>query len=295
MVMLRVLITGAQGQLGQALMAQQPGNIEFISCSKAELDITDISQIERIFLIKKPHVIINCAAYTAVDKAEENQEKAYLVNEQGVKNLAKVCKRNNIKVIQVSTDYVFAGDLNRAYAESDLTDPVNVYGQSKLAGEQALSTLNKNVLIIRSSWLISALGHNFFNTIFNALKQNKDLQVVNDQYGTATNATVLAGWIAAALPLFWHGKIHGVFHAAAATACSWYELATEIQRLALEKQLISAVATVSAISSAEFSAKQSYLMAPRPHRSVLASNKLMQALKVPSVSWQTMVEECFVV
>lgn len=291
--MLRVLITGAQGQLGQALIAQQPENIEFIGCSKAEMDITDIGQIERTLLIKKPHIIINCAAYTAVDKAEVNKEQAYLVNEQGVKNLAKVCKRKNIKVLHLSTDYVFSGKRNTAYTENDLAEPINIYGQSKLAGEQALSLLNKNALIIRSSWLISAIGHNFFNTILNALKQSKDLQVINDQYGAATNANVLANWIVAALPLFWHGQIHGLYHAAASTSCSWYELATEIQRLAVEKQLVSTAGTVSAISSAKFSVKQSHLVAPRPSRSVLASEKLMQVLKVPPVSWQAMVEECF--
>lgn len=291
--MLRVLITGAEGQLGQALMAQAPSNIEFIGCSQAELDITDISQIERIFLLKKPHIIINCAAYTAVDKAEDNIEQAYLVNEQGVKNLVRVCKRKNIKLVHLSTDYVFSGKSKSAYKETDLTEPINIYGGSKLAGENALSILNKNALIIRSSWLISTYGHNFFKTILSALESNKDLQVVSDQVGTPTNANVLANWITLALPLFWHGKIHGVYHAAAATACSWYELAVEIQRLAKEKGLISTATTISAISSEQFAAKQSGLFAPRPSNSSLYPDKFLKAVSEPSVSWQAMVKECF--
>ena len=293
MVMLRVLITGAEGQLGQALKANKPSNIEYIACTKAELDITNISQIEKVFLLKKPHVIINCAAYTAVDKAEQNSELAYLINEQGVKNLAKVCKRKNIKIIQISTDYVFSGNKNFAYLEEDTAEPINVYGHTKLAGEQALKILNKNALIIRSSWLVSTYGHNFFNTILNALKESKTLKIVSDQQGTPTNASVLAAWIAVAVPLFWQGKIHGVYHAAAATSCSWYDIASEIQRLALAQQLISKKIDIAAISSVEFNEKQTHKMAIRPSNSTLNSVRFMQAINQPAVSWQTMIKECF--
>lgn len=291
--MLRVLITGAEGQLGQAMMAQKPTNIEFIGCSKSELDVTDISQIERVFLQKKPHVIINCAAYTAVDQAENDAELAYLVNEQGVKNLAKVCKRKNIKVIQISTDYVFSGNTDLPYKESDLAQPINVYGQSKLAGEQAIKLLNGNALIIRSSWLISSYGHNFFKTILNALQNNQNLQIVDDQVGTATNANILAAWVVAALPMFWHGEIQGVYHATASTSCSWYELATEIQCLAKERGLVTTAATISAIDSEQFAAKKTGAVAKRPNNSSLCSDKFLQAVSQPPVSWQVMVKECF--
>lgn len=293
MVMLRVLITGAEGQLGQALMANQPDNIEFIGCSKAELDITNINQIEKIFLSKKPHIVINCAAYTAVDKAEQDEEQAYLVNEQGVKNLAKVCKRKNIKVIHLSTDYVFSGKQAVPYTANDCPQPINVYGQSKLAGEHALQLLGNNGLIIRSSWLISTYGHNFFNTILSALKNNQELQIVDDQYGTPTNADQLAAWIIATLPLFWHGTLTGIYHAAAATSCSWYQLAQEIRRVALEQQLLAHSATLTAISSAAFKQQKSYAVAPRPDNSALCPKQFLEAVNLPSMSWQAMVKECF--
>lgn len=294
MVKLRVLITGAQGQLGQALLAQQPDKMELIGCSKGSLDITDIRQVERVFLQKKPHVIINCAAYTAVDKAEENQEQTFEVNEQGVKNLVKVCKRKNIKLVQISTDYVFGGDSNGAYSEVDNPAPINVYGQSKLAGEQALSLLpNKNALIVRSSWLISALGHNFFKTIIRALQQEKPLQIVNDQRGTPTNAHVLAGWIITALPLFWQGKLYGLYHAAASNACSWYELASEIQRLALKRGLIDFAVRLTALSSVQYQQQNQRFLAPRPSNSALSCGLFLQALHQPAQSWQDMLNECF--
>lgn len=291
--MLRVLITGADGQLGQALITHQHSQIEYIACSKAELDITNISQIEQVFLLQKPHVVINCAAYTAVDKAEEEAEAAFLINEQGVKNLAKVCQRQNIKLIQISTDYVFSGNKASAYTETDLVEPINLYGHSKLAGEKALQLLDKNALILRSSWLIGAAGQNFFNTILAALKQNKSLQVVNDQYGTPTNAGVLAGWITELLPLFWQGNVYGLYHAAAATTCSWYDIANEIQRLALAENIITKANPITAVSTAEFTLKHRNLMAARPCYSALNARPLLEAINQPAVSWQTMVKACF--
>lgn len=294
MVALNVLVTGARGQLGQALSALElDSSIQFSFYSKEQLDITDLDQVRLVVQKQTPDIVVNCAAYTAVDRAEREPERAYLVNEQGVKHLVEVCREQRCKLLQISTDYVFAGNTIEAYTEHDSTSPINIYGSSKQAGELAALTLADNALIIRTSWLISAYSHNFFNSILLALKNNKPLTVVNDQYGTPTNASVLAVWIVQILPLFNEGKVQGIYHAAASTACSWYQMAVEIQRLALEKNIISDKIEITPITTENYTCKHKGLLAPRPSNSSLRSDKLMQALEGAYIGWQAMVNECF--
>ncbi len=225
---MKLLITGAGGQLGQELLAaarQMPFDV--IGYARAELDIADMDQVQAAFSHVRPDFIIHAAAYTAVDDAETNQEKAYQINAYGARNVAVAAEQMGAKLCYISTDYVFDGEAAMPYREFDRLNPLNVYGKSKQAGEQLVQTLSSRYFIVRTSWLFGQHGNNFVKTMLRLAQEKEQLQVVNDQIGSPTYAKDLAHFL---LELITTDK-YGIYHATNAGACSWFEFAREIFQL----------------------------------------------------------------
>jgi dTDP-4-dehydrorhamnose reductase len=230
--MINVLITGSNGQLGNEikLLSDKYSNVNFLFHDVDTLDITNIEALRALYTKEKPKFIVNCAAYTAVDKAETEIEKAYLINEKASQNLAVVSNEFSTKIIHVSTDYVFDGTKCSPYTETDPTNPVSVYGKSKLDGEKHFDG-NKNALIIRTSWLYSTFGGNFVKTMIRLGAEKAELKVICDQVGTPTNAADLASTILQIIQLSIANEsafVAGIYHYSNEGACSWFDFASEI-------------------------------------------------------------------
>jgi dTDP-4-dehydrorhamnose reductase len=226
--MKRVLVTGANGQLGLAIKAAAAAypQLSFVFAGKAELDVTAAQQIEVFFKSNPFDFCINAAAYTNVDKAEEDKEAAYVLNETAPRLLAEACKQHNVFLLHISTDYVFDGTKGSAYTTKDTPNPINVYGASKLAGEQAIAEVGGDYCIVRTSWLYSEYGTNFQTKILEKAKSAPYLEVVSDLYGTPTYAPNLV--------VFLLNKISGlafaskVYHFSDGKTMSWYDLAKQL-------------------------------------------------------------------
>ncbi|MBS4040326.1 MAG: dTDP-4-dehydrorhamnose reductase [Flavobacteriales bacterium] len=231
-----VLVTGANGQLGQALqsIASKFLDIKFVFCDSTTLDITNKENIDLIFEKYAPDFCINAAAYTAVDKAESEPEKAYLINVEGVKNLAEVCKNSHTKLLHISTDFVFDGTKNTPYAEEDFPNPTGVYGITKLKGEQVIQEILEEHFIIRTSWVYSEYGHNFMKTMLRLANEKGSLTVVNDQIGTPTHAVDLAEVLLKIISTNNQQPTtnnYGTYHFSNEGQCSWYDFAKKIFEL----------------------------------------------------------------
>ena len=233
--MKRVLVTGANGQLGLAIKAAASDypELSFIFAGKAELDVTDAQQIEAFFENHSFDFCINAAAYTNVDKAEEEIEAAYALNETAPRLLAETCKQHSVFLIHISTDYVFDGTKGSAYTTQDIPNPINAYGASKLAGEQAIAAIGGDYCIVRTSWLYSEYGNNFQTKIIDKAKSVPYLEVVSDLYGTPTYAPNLV--------VFLLNKIKGlafaskVYHLSDGKTMSWYDLAKQLTDKTMNK------------------------------------------------------------
>ena len=243
-----VLVTGAAGQLGLSinhLVDQNSPNHQFIFATREELDLSDFKYVRNFIEKKQFDVIINCAAYTAVDKAESQKVEADLVNHLSVKNIAEIANDNCIKLIHISTDYVFDGSKHESYDETDHTAPLNVYGQTKLDGEIAiLSKMALNAIIIRTSWVYSKYGNNFVDTILNLTQKKEKLTIISDQIGSPTNAKDLAGAILSILnnnKFYEDDILSEVFHYSNDGECSWYDFAKEIANISGTKCVISPI------------------------------------------------------
>lgn len=254
---MRILVTGSNGQVGQALksISNEYFEIDFLFYDSSMLDITSLSKCQEVFSKVKPDYCINLAAYTAVDKAEEEKETAYLVNAEGVKYLAQVCKENKVVLIQISTDFVFDGNKNTPYTIEDKPNPINVYGASKLKGEEYIRTMLQQYYIVRTSWVYSDFGNNFKKTMLRLAKTRNELSVVNDQIGCPTDAVELSRFL---MYLIQDKVTFGVYHYSGIKVCSWYDFAVSIFEEAGVK------VEVRPIGSDEFAAK-----AKRPKYSVL--------------------------
>jgi len=233
-----VLVTGSSGQLGQSLQFVAPSypEVQFVFCDSSTLDITNLNNIEQIFSQHKPDFCINAAAYTAVDKAESEPEKAHLINVIGAKNLAQVCKKQNTILIHVSTDFVFDGDsspslgMTKGYSEIDLPNPTGVYGKTKLEGEIEIQRKWEKHFIIRTSWVYSQFGNNFMKTMLRLASERDTISVVNDQIGTPTNAVDLAEVLIKIITE--HSELNtehfGVYNFSNEGKCSWFDFAQKI-------------------------------------------------------------------
>lgn len=284
--MINILVTGSNGQLGNELqrLADDFPEFRFTFTDIAELDLTNEEKVKAWFDENKPDVCLNCAAYTAVDKAEEERDLAMLVNKSAVAILAKQCTRLNTLLVHVSTDYVFDGKNFKPYTEEDQTAPISYYGLTKLQGEIAVKDFAKRYLIIRTSWLYSAFGNNFVKTMIRLGKERDSLGVVFDQIGTPTYAGDLAKAMLVATDQLYDKEIKEVFHYSNEGVISWYDFAVAI----MEEAHLSC--EVRAIESKEFPTKTN-----RPFYSVLNKSKIKSQLHIEVPYWRTslkkMIEE----
>jgi dTDP-4-dehydrorhamnose reductase len=227
-----VLVTGANGQLGQSIqfIANKYPNIQFVYTDFQEMDITNIENCQAVFTKYQPHFCINTAAYTAVDKAESESEKAHLINAVGPENLAKVCKEFDTILVHISTDFIFDGTSKVPYLETDVPNPKSIYGQTKLDGEIAIQKNWEKHFIVRTSWVYSQFGANFMKTMLRLASERNTLSVVNDQIGTPTNAVDLAEVllkIIASCKTETDG-VFGIYNFSNEGVCSWYDFAAAI-------------------------------------------------------------------
>lgn len=275
----KVLVTGGSGQLAQSISAcaDDYQMLELCLLDSLAFDLTNFQQVERKLLEIKPEVIINTAAYTAVDQAETDIEKAYAVNELAVVNLAELCKERQIKLIHISTDFVFNGEQSIPYKIQDKPTALNVYGASKLAGEKALLKIMPQAVIIRTSWLYSIYGHNFVKTILELLANKPELSVINDQVGAPTHAINLAH---VCLLCVFCDYLQGIYHCTDEGSLSWYDFAVAIQKYAHEKGCLPELIPIKPVSS------DAYLTAAkRPKYSVLDSDEIYQKLQREKLAW----------
>ena len=232
-----VLVTGANGQLGQSIqfIANQYPNIQFIYTDYQELDITNFESCLTVFAKYKPQFCINTAAYTAVDKAESESDKAHLINAVGPENLAKVCKEFNTILVHISTDFIFDGtstslSMTNGYKETDIPNPQSVYGQTKLDGELAIQKNWEKHFIVRTSWVYSQFANNFMKTMLRLASERDNLSVVNDQIGTPTNAVDLAEVLLKIITSCQteSHEVFGIYNFSNEGVCSWYDFAAAI-------------------------------------------------------------------
>lgn len=223
-----VAITGPNGLLGSEVAKVFKREYDVVELSHDILDITDLNQVREVLSSYMPTVLVNCAAYTAVDKAEEEPEKANMVNGLGVRNLALACRKLDISLAHISTDYVFNGNTNTPWLIFDTRDPINAYGYSKYLGERYLETINPKYFLVRTSWLFGSGGTNFVSTILRAATKQAELRVVNDQFGCPTYAPDLACFL---LKLVKTGA-YGVYHITNQGITNWYDFAIEIAKQA---------------------------------------------------------------
>lgn len=270
-----VLVTGSAGQLGQSLQFIAPNypDLTFVFCSSEDLNITFLGSCRKKFSKIKPDYCINAAAYTAVDKAENNSDWAHLVNVNGAKNLAEVCKANNTTLLHVSTDFVFDGNKQSPYTETDLPNPTGVYGQTKLDGEMAIKQVWEKHFIIRTSWVYSQFGHNFMKTMLRLASEKDSLSVVNDQIGTPTNAVDLADALIKIIVS--NQNAFGIYNFSNEGQCSWYDFAQKIF------EINNININLQPIPTSEFPTP-----AKRPSYSVLDKTKIKNTFGMEIKNWE---------
>lgn len=278
-----ILITGANGQLGSELKALAPQfkNYNFIFTDVEMLDICNHKQVANFIKANQVNTIINCAAYTAVDKAETQEALANSINHLAVVNFAQLAKDNNIKLVHISTDYVFSGTNHKPYTETDVPNPQSVYGKTKLAGEQAMQAINPaNSIIIRTSWVYSKFGNNFVKTMLRLGKEREELNVVADQIGTPTHAADLAKTILTILPQI-NNKTVELYHYANEGVCSWYDFAKAIFEIHNIQVKVTPIVS-------EFYPTP----AKRPFYSVLNKEKIKEKYLVNISFWREALVDC---
>ena len=281
--MKKILITGAGGQLGSEIRALSTHYIdrEFIFTDYQELDITDRQAVLAFVQEGSYYAIINCAAYTAVDKAESDKEKAYLINETGAKYLAEAAAQMGAKFVHISTDFIFDGTHSTPILEDDKPAPLSVYGASKLAGEQAVQQANPDSIIFRTSWVYSSFGGNFVKTMIRLCTERESLSVIYDQIGTPTYARDLAKVILDTLDTVIEKNISGVYNYTNEGVASWYDFAVAVRDIAGLKAKITPIET-----------SQYPTPATRPKYSVLNKNKVKDAFGIEIAYWRDSLVAC---
>ena len=283
-----ILVTGANGQLGKSiksLVEQQKKSHSFVFVNREQLDLSSTSSIQNYFETHKFDLIINCAAYTAVDRAESYQEEADMINHIALKKIAEIAKSNNIKLIHISTDFVFDGLKHKPYSESDACSPLNIYGKTKLEGENAILSIMKfNATIIRTSWLYSEYGNNFVSTIIKLAQKNNNLNIVSDQMGTPTYAKDLGQAI---LNIIKNEKFNEpnrvteIYHYSNEGECSWYDFAKEVINISGIK------CTISSINSEDYPTA-----ARRPRNTIMSKEKISNEFGLKIIFWKDSLKCC---
>ena len=278
--MINLLVTGSSGQLGQCLkqLLLSATDISCYFAAREDLDITNSDELQRFFSDHNFDYCINTAAYTNVEKAESEQKEAFLINAEGAYSLAKACKKDNVVLLHISTDYVFDGMAKTPYQEQDPTNPLNVYGASKLKGEQHIvDTWNKH-FIIRTSWLYSQYGHNFLNSMLQFAKQKKALTITTQQKGTPTNANDLAQVLVTIIKT--GNARYGVYHFSNQGEATWYDFA---------KAIFKATGEIDTVNLAKTEHYATF--AKRPAYSVLNCNKLKDTLGITYRNWEDSLKQ----
>ncbi len=280
---MNILLLGANGQLGWELKRTAPSDIELTTCDFPKVDFTSSSSLQNCIQSAKPECIINVAAYTAVDKCEENQELAYRINHIAVEEIVETCEQNDIFLVHISTDFIFNGNSYKPYSLEDKPDPISVYGLSKLKGEEAVKKLpDKNHLIIRTAWLYSSHGTNFVKTMLSLMKQKEDLSVIDEQIGTPTWAFGLAE----ALWLAVQKQLTGIYHWTDAGVASWYDFAVAIQEEALNIGILEKTIPIYPVKS-----KVYQTLAERPFYSVLDKESFWKDLNIHPEHWRSQLRK----
>jgi dTDP-4-dehydrorhamnose reductase len=279
---MNILVIGASGQLGQELRVVAEGSAQhYTFASRSELDVTDQLAIRHFVQDHHIDTIINCSAYTAVDRAEDEPEEADCINHQAVAALAALAKAQGLYLIHISTDYVFAGDSHRPITEEETPRPQSVYGRTKLLGEDAIRRAGCRALILRTSWLYSTYGANFLKTMCRLMQERQELSIVFDQIGTPTYARDLARFIVSYLEQDKGTRQEGTYHFSDEGVASWYDFAEAIRhRMGYSCQL-------HPIRSEQYPTK-----ATRPSYSVLDKAKLKRDFGITLPHWQTSLEDC---
>jgi len=280
-----ILVTGANGQVGSELRVLNDecylSNYKFLFTTSKELDLTDFEKVRSFIENNKIKIIINCAAYTAVDKAEEDELNADKINHLAVENLATIAKDNDIKLIHISTDYVFNGENFKPYIEDDITNPNSVYGKTKLDGENAMIAINpSNSIIIRTSWVYSSYGANFVKTMLRLGKERDSLGVIFDQVGTPTYARDLAKAILNIIPKI-NNDTAAIYHYSNEGVISWYDFAKEIMKMAKIECIVDPIET-----------KNYPTPATRPYYSLLNKAKIKKEFNITIPYWKDSLNEC---
>jgi len=283
----KILVTGANGQLGneiRRICRNFPG-LEFIFTDVDMLDITNPDAVSVFMEASRPAIVVNCAAYTNVDGAEENVKNVRKINALAPQVLAAACAMQDAFLIHISTDYVFDGESAEPYTEEDITNPISVYGSSKLEGEEKIRTVFDNYLIIRTSWMYSEYGHNFVRSILSLARERETLNVVNDQFGSPTYARDLANCIIDIIIksiLNPKAYLPGIYHYANQGSCSWYELAQEILN----------IAGIKTCKLIPVTTEQYPAVAKRPQYSVLDTTKVRTSFGIGIPNWRDSLREC---
>jgi dTDP-4-dehydrorhamnose reductase len=281
-----IIVTGANGQVGQELrvLAAAYPAFEFIFTTQESMPVHDEAAVQKMFAAHTPAYCINCAAYTAVDKAESEQDLAFAVNAEGTRILAAACKSYNTRFIHISTDYVFNGQSPAPYKEDAPTDPINVYGASKLKGEQLCRETNPQAIIIRTAWVYSSFGKNFVKTMMKLMHDRPAINVVNDQVGAPTYAADLAKCMLQIVAGSQEADSHwqpGIYHYSNLGRISWFDFAVAI------KELTGSTCTVNPIPSQQFPTP-----AKRPSFSLLDTGKIRQTFHCIVPEWKESLGKC---
>jgi dTDP-4-dehydrorhamnose reductase len=274
---MRILLLGHKGMLGSDLLLKLSAEHEVVGMDKEEIDIVSASECEKAIKDTAPNIVINAAAYTNVDGCESAKEECFAVNAEAVKNIAQACRDKNIRIIHFSTDYVFDGTAKQPYKEDDQCNPINAYGESKLAGERYLQSLADDHILIRTSWLYGVKGKNFVQTILEKAKTTPTLTVVNDQVGSPTYTKDLA----AAVDLLIEQNAKGIFHLTNRGSCSWYQFAVKI----LQESGLDDIKVIP-IKSDKLSRP-----AMRPAYSVLSMQKFIATTGKTMQPWQLALQD----
>jgi dTDP-4-dehydrorhamnose reductase len=287
---MRILVTGANGQVGYELSQLAISSEHTWRClDRAGLDISSQTAVDAIVDDYKPEVVINAAAYTAVDKAESEQALARSINTEACEYLAKACERHQSVFIHISTDYVFTGDLDRAYVETDPVGPTGVYGQTKLDGEIAIEQHCHKHIILRTAWVFGQHGNNFVKTMLRLGKERSELGIVADQHGAPTSAKGIAECCLSMIDAIDQQRVNnpwGIYHFSGAPFTTWYGFAEEIFKQAKQLNLIDSILKLNAISSDQFPTP-----AKRPANSKLNCSKLAEIFSIETDDWRFKLKE----
>ncbi|MEW5755431.1 MAG: dTDP-4-dehydrorhamnose reductase [Pseudomonadota bacterium] len=280
----KILLTGANGQLGFELQRTAPAGTTIVATDVGELDITNAEAVEILAERTKPNMIINAAAYTAVDKAEQEQGEAYAINAEGAAHLASAAHRYNARLVHISTDFVFDGKKSTPYLPADTPIPLSVYGASKLKGEQRVREITQgDALIVRTAWVYSSHGANFVKTMLRLMREREQLGVVSDQIGSPTWTKGLANAI---WGLVAKSDLKGVYHWTDAGVASWYDFAVAIQEEALQLGLLDKTIPIRPILTTQYPTP-----ATRPAYSVLDKTATWAALETTPIHWREQLRQ----